>query len=334
MKLPFSFNLRFIYRNILPGFLLSLGFFPLINLVAKSFHIVINNEYLILISSIIFGWFLQVIDMHIYMVYEGRRYWPKFIKKYFIRRKQRHLLKLKNRYSFILERRNALSLEDENYNYINNEYYELSSKIRRFPVNSNGDRTAIFPTEIGNIIYSYESYTKIVYGINSIFYWNWIWMLLDKDLKEEIDSQQGLADSTIYTSFALNFNAILMIVYGINELIRFHHLYDIGLFEINIFYGYFFLLSFIQFLIAYLIYKSSIQLHISFGSIFRAVFDAYREKINVDHVIKTISNLTGDESYKEKDSVEKYEISWRYLKNYKIEMKGKKVSIHELKRKG
>jgi flagellar biosynthesis regulator FlaF len=65
---------------------------------------------------------------------------------------------------------------------------------------------------LGNLITAFESYSNTRYGIDGVFYWNRIWLKLEKDVRDDIDNHQAMADSTVYASFILFINALLCLV--------------------------------------------------------------------------------------------------------------------------
>ena len=65
------------------------------------------------------------------------------------------------------------------------------------------------PTELGNVICGYETYATTKYGLDGAFFWPRIWMLVDKDLRIEIDEAQSIADCATYISFIFLIFAIL-----------------------------------------------------------------------------------------------------------------------------
>src|SRR5437763_710034 len=76
MKLPFEFGVKLIFRLVLPGFLLTVGFLPLLQLILRMNGWADKSEYAFVILVILLGWLVIVCDMPIYMWLEGRRFWP------------------------------------------------------------------------------------------------------------------------------------------------------------------------------------------------------------------------------------------------------------------
>ena len=313
MKLPFSFSLKFAFRLLLPGFIVTSGVFPIIHTILKQLDLTINSEFAFFLSVIILGWMFVIFDMPIYMAFEGRRYWIDFFRNQFISWEKDRLNDLKNKYQKF-------------QNSDRTKYLETSVELRRFPIDDNGEFCAKFPTRIGNLIESYESYPKERYGIDSVFYWYRIWLKLDKDLREEIDNQQALADSTIYTIAALNICGVLCLIYAFLKAINIQF--------INVLPNVFLLLilAIVAFVTSYILYRFSLHIHATFGEIYKSVFDNYKDTFPIEDIIEEISRITGDTTINQLPKTEKYDIAWRYLHNYRIKKNGKSLIPSKINR--
>lgn len=304
MKLPFTFNLTLIYRLLLPGFLLSIGLFPLLNAGRESG---IPLEVSLTLSTILFGWLIVVLDMQIYMVFEGRRYWPRPVLNLFLRLEERRLARL----------RRAIDQKDLD----RRKYLEALAKIRWFPINDETGRCVTrCPTRLGNLIYSYENYSSRIYGMDAIFYWPRIWLVLNKDIREEIDAQQALADSTLYCSSALYICGFLYLIYSFLSLFNVCWIEDFAKTSSLL------LFAFLAIMSALLLYRMSFHTHARFGDTFMAIFDMHREKLVFPGVIERISEFTG---LKEMDSKAKYKHIWRYLQYNLIKKPGEPLKTPE-----
>lgn len=195
MKLPFDFGIKLIFRLLIPGFFLSIGFFPILNTILALVGWTSKFEYVFVILIIFMGWLITISDMGIYMLFEGRRFWPNPLKRFFTEREEKRLAGIKEK------------LKDTNNQTVAEAYFD----IRNFPMNAEGDYIALYPSRLGNLLAAFEGYSLRVYGIDAIFYWGRIWLKIDKDTREEIDNSQALADSTVYTSFALVFTGLICI---------------------------------------------------------------------------------------------------------------------------
>src|SRR6266568_2291785 len=197
MKLPFDFGIKLIFRLVIPGFLLSLGFLPIMNAGLDVFGWTARFDYAFLTAIVLLGWLITISDMSIYMLLEGRRWWPAPIKRFCIDRHEARLRKL-------IER--SKSTDDL---IAGEAYFDLPN----FPMNNDGEYYVAYPSRLGNLLRAFELYSLRTYGIDSIFFWWRIWLRLDKDSREEVDNSQALADSTTYACFSLYFSGLLMLLY-------------------------------------------------------------------------------------------------------------------------
>lgn len=296
MKLPFTFNIKLVFRLILPGFILSLSFLPIVKTALDSISVSIKIEYILMLSTLILGWLFTILDMNIYMLAEGRRYWPQWLRNIFLNAEKNRLQKLLQEYD-----------KAKKDNHV--KYVELSAELRKFPLNEEGDEFVIYPTRIGNLIIAYENYPLRVYGMDSIFYWYRIWLAIDENLRESIDNQQAIADSSLYTTVALYISSLCMVIYFISlmlpiETIRYLPEAPIILFA-----------SLASAVCGYAIYRLSLHLHSTCGELYKSMFDIYRDKVPVGEIVKKVTDLTNNHENK---SYEKYKIAWRYLHNDRI----------------
>ncbi|MCP4698372.1 MAG: hypothetical protein GY862_16190 [Gammaproteobacteria bacterium] len=294
MKLPFAFNLKLVFRLLLPGFVVALGLYPLLHSLLGVLNIDLAAESLLFIAALLCGWLFVVLDMQIYMAFEGRRYWfPLF-----------------RRLSVWLELRRLKSLlrDLENPRHAR----EASVELRRFPMNAAGEFYVPCPTRIGNLITAYEDYPQRVYGMDGVFYWYRLWLLLDNDLREELDNQQALADSTLYTAVALKICGLAMLGYGLAVYLDLDwqrsSLPDAPV--LLFFAG-------AAFLASYLLYRLSLHLHAAYGESFKALFDVHRDKLDpqVDAAVAGVAEREKDYGLNSRPQAEKYQIAWRYLHN-------------------
>jgi len=239
MKLPFSFNFKFLFRLLLPGFIVSLSLFPVLKVLCNNLHITIDTEYFLILSTVLFGWFFVIADMHIYMFFEGRRYWPKWIRNIFHAFEKNRLDKLLKKYEIAKKNKDR------------NKEVEISVELRRFPIDSTGRMVATMPTRIGNLLSSFEQYPLRVYRMDSIFYWYRIWVIINDDLREHIDNQQAIVDSTVYISTSLVIVAINSVCYLLIQPLNVIELpSQIVLLAIAV----------LAFLLSYIIYRTSLFL--------------------------------------------------------------------------
>lgn len=337
MKLPFDFAIKFVFRLLIPGFFLGIGFLPLLNTVIDIYNWNDKSAYLFVFLVITLGWLTVISDMPIYMLFEGRRYWPDAIRNRFlrleikrlrrtlrrleiseseeVRSKEETLLSklearlrtrsfphLKNRLRLIrLKRRVQKNLLTDTQKGL-----EAAFDIRNFPMSHEGDYFIRYPSRLGNLLEAFEGYSLRVYGIDSIFWWWRLWLKIDKDTREEIDNSQALADSTVYTSFALYFSGLIWLTYAV--------LTTLQLFIINYFPSLkpllpvarvtmnqhlpgrviTWLLALVFLVTGFIVYRLSIRLHAQFGELFKSFFDVYEYKIKTSKMIKEIAEMSSE----------------------------------------
>jgi hypothetical protein len=367
MKLPFDFGVKLIFRLVLPGFILSLGFLPLLRLVLQLEGWSDKWEYAFVVMVILLGWAIVIADMPIYILMEGRRFWPERIRKFAMERLRKRLDELKSitQLSFAptdsetsnkpaAKRQQADDDGDErpDAQKISEAWFDVRNS---FQMNDKYEYEVVLPSRLGNVIYAYESHSKRSYGLDSIFYWPRIWLKLDKDLREEIDSNQALADSTVYAAFALYTSALLWLLYAVAKFFVFILLwigfsprlqYDLTLIDQRLpKKGVALLVAVICVIAGYLVYRVSLFLYAQFGEHFKAVFDVNMQAINVAPVMEELYALTAGSPCPLEDQIltkrDQFQMAARYLQYHLYRcpccsslLKLDQVKTHTCKTKG
>jgi hypothetical protein len=310
MKLPFELGVKFIFRLVAPGFVLSLGMYPLLAGIRDASGVTAPIQYIFIVSTLVAGWLIVLLDQPIYMLFEGRRFWPSWLWKFFHLIEHQRLAEL-------------LRIEDETYKLsqigteskkrlFTKRNLESWVRIRAFPFDEQGKYQAQFPTRLGNLLTAFETYPDIRYGMDGVFYWSRIWLRLDKDLREELDTKQAVADSGIYLSLVLYLNAAIWAIYCsgyIQQTTVNDHLP-------RIIHPAILAISF--FLAAYIVYRLSLYAQAQYGEAFKAVIDDNERKIDVSSVVKTVADIVVDSSILNLNRRQQYLIAWRYLHNYRV----------------
>lgn len=306
MKLPFTLSIKFIFRLLLPGFILSIGLSPIIETILLKTNVLFSMEVCFFISIFITGWLFVCLDMPIYMAFEGRRYWPGFIRLYMEGSERRRLIKLEK----IIK--DYKKMDPENQSKHDRKHRNAHQQMQHFPLDQSGNYDVRYPTRLGNLICAYETYSNRIYGMDSVFYWYRIWIKLDKDLREEIDTQQALADSITYVVTALYACGVLCLLYSCLKMLAFEwidNLLDIHLlllFAILLFVG------------GYILYRKSLHIHAQFGEIFKSIFDQYRDYAYFGNIVEEVATLSSDSNLYNEPMKVKYKIVSRYLNFYKV----------------
>lgn len=329
MKLPFDLGVKLIFRLLVPGFFLTLGLYPSLATLRDKESWQIDIEYLFVLSVIVTGWMTITLDQPIYMFLEGRRFWPQWLRKLFVASEQRRLNKLLNKDDKFYTLAKAYdarvkeeapggappaegSSKDSARKNAHQKYVEASVEERKFPLNDEGELEAKFPTRLGNLIDAFESYPDKRYGIDAIFYWYRIWLMLDKDLREELDNRQAVADSAVYASFACFVSGALWSAYAVLSLLQnppVKHLPAV----LPLW------LPPVGFLLASrLFYQASLFPQYQFGETFKSVFDVFQNRIDISRALREVSGIVEDARLLNMSRQDQLMVAWRYLHNYKV----------------
>src|SRR4051812_49479200 len=107
---------------------------------------------------------MLLLDMPIYMVAEGRRFWPAWLRGWCLAAERGRLARL------LTGRQEARARGDRR------EVQERDVEIRGFPCDPNGVPTAQFPTRLGNLLTAFETYPDRKYGMDGVFAWPRLWL--------------------------------------------------------------------------------------------------------------------------------------------------------------
>jgi len=305
MKLPFELNLKIIFRVVLPGLVVALALLPLTEATLQVLNAEDYKEAVFVALALIGGWVVLMLDMPIYMLYEGRRFWPSWLRSAFIQSEKNrltHLLEIDRRYH---EENPCVSFDD---------FKEAWFDIRRFPLDEKGYPVVRFPTRLGNLIASYEEYPDTRYSMDSIFFWPRIWVILDKDLREEIDSSQARADSALYTSFASYSLGLIYLVYTLLKLFGLSGVGGVDNASFLTLLG----ITLIGFGGGYLLYRLGLHPQATYGEQFKAIFDIFHSKLDFSDELRRVGEITDEVNLASAPLDEQINIVWRYLQYYRV----------------
>jgi len=317
---PTSFGSSFFIKTFLPGFVASILYsYAVMPIIACSFWAsltVASKLILWIISGIVVGMAIASLDLYIYQFFEGIN-WPKpvwnwrygSIKRHF-KNIDNELENLKKRYEVIMQKKELKEEDKKELLEINHKRSKLWAEVRKFPYNPDkGSYSRRYPDEatiFGNVRAEYEGYSEKQYGMHMMVFWQHLWLILPKELKEELDLRGAKADFLVYLSF-------IFLIYAPIGGIGFYFqrntwasilTYDIPLGAIICF--------FISIVLCFFVYYVSISTHKTYGRYIKAVFDLYRfdlaQKLKIDVTGKSISDDT------ERKNWRKYQ---KYLLDYK-----------------
>lgn len=248
------------------------------------------------ITGILIGLVLTSLDLYIYQFFEGIRFWPEPIWWYMYRRELGTYKKLDSNLEQKVNELESKSKEfpekttdiektkiEEEIIKLNMEIKNISTKMREYPYDPEekfrSKRHPVECTNLGNIIAEYESYPKEQYGMDFGVFWYHMWLILPKEIRDEIDISAAKSDFLVYLSFIFLIAPLLItikvffikdtIYVAVRDFIHFDH------FLLNVL-SFLVLMVIFSLLISYLFYRISILAHKSYGRYIKSLFDIYR----------------------------------------------------------
>ncbi len=286
-KLPGFVSLPVIARLLAPGALGTALIYPFTGLEAPALELAESDSLVVYLPIVLFwlglavaalvigGLVSIVLGGEIYKVYEGRILWP--------RRLSRALTAHHARRIETLKRKAAAATASKDSTRADEYWYRL----RRYPLDGEGEPYASRPTTLGNILAEYETYPDTRYGMDAVFYWPRIWLALEKEKREEIDSSWSIADGLLSLSaVSVSGGALWLLAAALRPL---------GDFAVHVgappgLVGHPMHLPFGAVLptvtiggalggAGYVWYRLSLPFHRQNGDVFKSMFDLYRGKL-------------------------------------------------------
>lgn len=298
MKPFFSFGYPFFLKVVIPGLVAAVALNPLIAVIGIKLGIAVKMYHALSIAilGISLGFLINFIDDIIYKILEGYRLWPKWLRIYYTNRLNERIQK-----------------RFEEYKYTQDQIKKgmLWDWLITFPLKKTGQdiqTEAVLPTRLGNILHSYEDYPQSRYGMNSVFFWPRLWLVLDKDTRNEFNTITAEADCVTYISFVLFSVSMLYFMVFVLHLTNlptiilgpFGRPVDSLSISKLAFSPFFFLgIAILLFVLFLAFYRISLPLHVRNGDFFKSLFDVHRGKLE--------SMLSMEENSKER---------WKDTMNY------------------
>ena len=192
-----NFGLPFFLRVLLPGAVAAVAALPLLGpplgwgLRELGLQADFAGVVLLSVLTLGLGLVLWTLDDPIYELYEGRR-WPRFLSEPLRGGCQSSVDQLLRRFESV----EPETAEGEAENS------EIWAELRQFPVGPDNQPVALRPTKVGNILMAYEQYPERRYGMDAVFYWPRLVLMLDRDAREEIDRNWATADGWMHVAAA------------------------------------------------------------------------------------------------------------------------------------
>lgn len=263
-----SFGLPFFYRVVLPGFVFVVVLLPVLVRILTTLGV--RNESAAAALAFIglaAGLAVAAMDDPIYQFFEGRALWPSWLYALRVGRWRGYVSQLFKKYCEMEDKKQTSDWR----------YLELANKLRRFPATAAGVPYAARPTLLGNILAAYESYPENVYGLHPVAFWQRVWLLLDKDTRDEIDRGWAPTDALTYVAAVLwicaagylSFAAIAALA----KLVNLDLFFTSEEVPVALYVAYWLVL------LAFIPYRLSISGHVTNGETLKAVFDLKRSQL-------------------------------------------------------
>jgi hypothetical protein len=289
-------NFPILLNAILPGAMAAVAFFPR---VAASIPAIFSLEiekiwpklvlYAVLVVAL--GGLVSSLNSEFYKIYEGRTFWPGWLKQWAIAQQQKRVDRLYAK----ADATKGVKEKEQAYN-------ETWYKLRVYPINTDGRRYANYPTLMGNILFGYEDYPKDRYGMDSIFYWPRLWLTISKDNREEISKSWSVADGLLNLSAVSLIAGAIWAVETTAYAVGFHTARYVPITN-SVKMSYLAVLGWLA--VAYFFYRLSLPFHRNNGEVFKSLFDLYR-----GGVIGMTDLAPGE--------AERWKAAWAYLQYLRI----------------
>lgn len=266
LKAP-DLGLPFFYRVLLPGAVVTIAGYPLLTAILSALGVGGNDRAAYLVAiGILLGFILSLLDDPIYQLLEGRTGWPRWLADW---RTKRWIDIVGTQY----QRQEQLPEDDP-------ERAECWYFLRQFPVDDDGNPTATRPSRIGNVIAAYEQYPLLRYGMDDTFYWPRLWLVLDKEVRNEIDNPWAAVDSILYSGCAAMALGILYLLLAALSVALF--LFHVHGPLIDLSTGRWALAGGVALMVVFLVcIRISIAGLVANGENYKSVFDLYRSKLDL-----------------------------------------------------
>ncbi|MEA3065867.1 MAG: hypothetical protein QOJ27_2319 [Sphingomonadales bacterium] len=303
MKLPFDFATKFILRLILPGALFAALLWPLAAAALKALGVAATPAIVIPVMILVTGWLTLLLDMPIYMLFEGRRFWPKPLRAWLVKREAARLKRLIDGRAAAKKRNDGARAS------------ELALDSLDFPLSETGEPYAAYPTRLGNLLTAIETYPDSKYGIDGVWGWSRLWVAVDKDLRGEMDDQQAVADSGLYAAFVFSCAFPILLAYALAAWLWPGVLLGLPPFRLLL------ALAAAALFLVWFLYRLSLAPQRQYGELFKALFDQHHAKLEVKEVVDALAAHNGEARRRFSDR-ERYRAGIRFLRWHRYRLKG------------
>ena len=307
----FEYSASFL-RILIPGIILVtlISFLLILNnlqyisifkeLITKSVWDILPIGAIFIIVSIIVGLLISVLIIPLTMVLEG--YYLEQYQKSYIVHALKDILQGNQWKKYDRYIKNLNSTEDNInrkiiytnlYNYFSCCLYEVNKNSK---INEDDLKKYILPTKLGNVFRSMEFYPEWKYGMDGVFFWTRIQLLMSEENKKIIEKMRAFVDMFVELTWIFFIASIVYLT-----VLAFNGKYFLSV-------GFFIILL----LFSLASYNLTVQSALKFGYYTRSIFDLYREDLWKKIKNGQFNNL---DSLPEK---ERWDNIFRYLWFYNI----------------
>lgn len=146
------------------------------------------------------------------------------------------------------------------YNHFSHCLYNISNNPEIYDKEL---EKCILPTKLGNTFKSMEIYSEWKYGMNSVFFWTRIQLLMSEEIGKTMDKMRAFVDMFIELTWIFFFAAI---IYPLSMIYNNEYIFSV------VSLGIFIVCSYVS-------YNMAVQSALEFGEYVRSIFDLYREEL-------------------------------------------------------
>jgi hypothetical protein len=205
-----------------------------------------------LLLTLVLAHLLQAFSISIVQFWEG--YWPRNLWNRYMKTRE-----VTGRWNYLRgERRGASSVNLESFDSIHERlFYGYPSREDR-----------LLPTRLGNTLRAAEDYAQTTYGMDAIFWWPRLWLILPEAAQQQID------DSETPMIALLNFTTQIVLISLFGSI--YLGLQFMGAWQLWMAFGAACMILIVGLALAFLIYRSAVSQAKVYGMLIRSAVDLYR----------------------------------------------------------
>jgi hypothetical protein len=237
-------------------------------LIAESVWTLLPVGVTFLFASMFIGLMINVFITPLSRILEG--YTLELHQKNYFIKALRRILRGRQWKKFVKYRKNYDSAEQGSlergwaymniYNHFSHCLYNISNNPEIYDKEL---EKCILPTKLGNTFKSIETYPEWKCGMNSVFFWTRIQLLMSEESGKTIDKMRAFVDMFIELTWIFFFATI---IYPLSMIYNGEYIFSV------VSLGIFIVCSYVS-------YNMAVRSALEFGEYVRSIFDLYREEL-------------------------------------------------------